>query len=168
MRKTGTLRIRAANPGDCAVILQFIQELAEYEKLLHKVSASEADLLSTLFGDRPAAEVLIAEWQGSPAGFALYFSNYSTFLARPGIYLEDLFVHPDFRGLGIGKSLLERLAQLTLERNGARLDWSVLDWNRTAIGFYTGIGAKGMTEWVPFRLEGDALERLAGVLPGSA
>ena len=165
MPKTGSLRIRPANTGDCALILKFIQALADYEKLLHKVNATEADLLSSLFGEKPAAEVLIAEWRGEPAGFALYFSNYSTFLARSGIYLEDLFVHPDFRGLGIGRSLLAHLAQLTIERNGARLDWSVLDWNRTAIEIYRGIGAKAMAEWIPFRLEGDALEQLAGVHP---
>lgn len=159
--KPEALNIRAAARDDCGLILEFITELAEYEKLTDKVTATCEDLEKTLFGDRPAAEVMIAEWNGAPAGFALYFTNYSTFLARPGIYLEDLFVRPDYRGKSIGKALLRTLASLVVERNGGRLDWWVLKWNRSAIEFYEGIGAIGMDEWMPMRLEGEALTKIA-------
>ena len=117
---------------------------------------------NTLFGPVPAAEVLIAEWGSQPAGFALFFPNYSTFLAQPGIYLEDLFVLPEFRGRGIGKALLERLAGMAIERGYGRLDWSVLDWNQPAIDFYEGLGARALDDWMQYRLTGEALQRLAG------
>lgn len=143
------------------MILDLIGELAEYEKLSHEVVASQDRLEQTLFGSEPAAEVLIAEWRGQPAGFALFFGNYSTFLGLPGIYLEDLFVRPGFRGRGIGKALLSHLAALVLDRGGGRLDWSVLHWNEAAIDFYRSIGARGMDDWLPMRLEGAALESVA-------
>lgn len=155
------LNIRAADRDDCGLILDFIKELAAYEKLAHLVSATEDLLADSLFGDKPSAEVVVAEWQGKPAGFALFFSNYSTFLGRPGIYLEDLFVRPSFRGNGIGKSLLSYLAALVVQRNGGRLDWWVLDWNEPAIDFYQRIGARGMNEWLPMRLEGEALRNIS-------
>lgn len=159
--KHEALKIRAASRGDCGLILEFIAELAEYEKLAHEVTASREDLEETLFGDHPAAEVIIAEWSGAPAGFALFFTNFSTFLARPGIYLEDLFVRPEFRGKGIGKALLRHLARVVVKRKGGRLDWWVLNWNRPAIEFYEDIGARGMSEWMPMRLDGAALGKLA-------
>lgn len=155
------LSIRPAVREDCGLLLELIGELADYEKLADEVTATRETLEETLFGERPAAEVLIAEWRGRPAGFALFFTNYSTFLARPGIYLEDLFVRPDFRGRGIGRSLLIRLARLVREREGGRLDWSVLDWNRPAIDFYRSIGARGLKEWLLFRLDGEALKSVA-------
>jgi len=158
---TETLTLRAAVREDCGLILEFISELADYENLKNQVSATRELLTETLFGANPAAEVIIAEWNGHPTGFALYFPNYSTFLARPGIHLEDLFVRTEWRGRGIGKALLVHLAQLVLERGGARLDWWVLDWNRTAIEFYDRIGARGLNEWLPMRLEGEALRKLA-------
>jgi GNAT superfamily N-acetyltransferase len=147
----------SAVAADCPLILQFINALAEYEKLLDQVVANESSLRETLFGPDAVAEVLIAEWQHEPAGFALFFPNYSTFLAKPGIYLEDLFVFPQFRGHGLGKALLSRLAALTVKRNGGRLDWSVLDWNQPSIDFYRSIGARPLDEWTQFRLQGDAL-----------
>lgn len=159
------LHIRAARKEDCGTIFHFIRELAVYEKLLHAVVATEAELARTLFGPRPGAEVLIAEWHGEAAGFALFFPNYSTFLARPGIYLEDLFVLPQFRGYGIGLGLLRRLAEIAVERNCGRLDWSVLDWNEPAIRFYQGIGARALDDWTQYRLEGPSLRRMAGA-PG--
>lgn len=161
MTNPAQLQIRKAEPEDCPVILQFIRALARYEKLLHEVVASESALKETLFGEHPGAEVLIAEWSGQPAGFALFFPNYSTFLARPGIYLEDLFVYPEFRGRGIGKKLLCHLAQIAVARKCGRLDWSVLDWNEPAIRFYQGIGARAMDDWTQFRLAGESLSNLA-------
>jgi GNAT superfamily N-acetyltransferase len=158
---TAGLRIRAATAADCALILEFIRELADYERLTQEVVASEEQLRKTLFGPHPAAEVIIAEQAGLPAGFALFFTNYSTFLARPGIYLEDLFVRPAFRRQGIGESVLVWLAALALERACGRLEWSVLDWNQPAIGFYRGLGAKPMDEWTVFRLSGAELVALA-------
>ena len=162
MSPPALLNIRPALRGDCTLILHFIQALAEYEKLSHRVVATEARLAATLFGERPGAEVVIAEWSGKPAGFALYFPNYSTFLARPGICLEDLYVHPEFRGHGIGKALLGHLAQVAVDRDCGRLDWSVLDWNEPAIEFYRSIGALALDEWTVFRLEGNALANMAG------
>ena len=156
-----SLTIRAADRDDCGLILSFIKELAEYEKLQHEVTATEAALAETLFGDVPSAEVLIAEWNGKAAGFALFFTNYSTFLARPGIYLEDLFVRPEFRGLGIGTRLLSYLAKEVLRRSGGRLDWWVLHWNTPSIDFYKSIGAHDMSEWLPMRMDGAALKKLA-------
>lgn len=155
------ITIRSANQDDAALILSFIKGLADYEKLAHEVVATEAELQRTLFGERPSAEVLIAEYEGQATGFALFFTSYSTFLARPGIYLEDLFVLPRFRGHGIGKTLLTYLAGLVVERNMGRLDWSVLDWNEPAIKFYEQIGARGLTDWMQYRLDGEALQQLA-------
>lgn len=155
------LRIREAAVADVPLILRFIRGLGEYEKLLDCVVADEDKLTRTLFGERPYAEVLIAEWDGKPAGFALYFHNYSTFLAKPGIYLEDLFVEPAMRGLGIGKGLLVALAKIAVERDCGRLEWSVLDWNEPAIGFYKKLGAVPMDEWTVFRVTGEALTDLA-------
>ena len=156
-----SIRIRPARASDSAQVLVFIQGLAEYEKLAHEVVATEEDLRRTLFGDKPSAEVVIAEFDGQAAGFALFFTSYSTFLARPGIYLEDLFVLPELRGNGIGKALLTHLAGLAVERNMGRLDWSVLDWNEPAIRFYEQLGARGLSDWTQYRLTGDALQNLA-------
>ncbi len=161
MSPKSSTTIRPAQVGDCGLILFFIQALADYEKLLDQVVATEEQLRATLFGPQPGAEVLIAEFEGQPAGFALFFSNYSTFLGQPGIYLEDLFVLEEFRGHGLGKALLAYLAALTVERNGGRLDWSVLDWNTPAIDFYHSIGARPLDEWTQFRLTGPALLKLA-------
>ena len=157
----GHLHIRPADSADAPQILRFIQALADYEKLRHQAVATEETLRATLFGARPYAEVLIAEWDGAPAGFALFFHNYSTFLAKPGIYLEDLFVLPELRSRGIGKALLLRLARLAVERGCGRLEWSVLDWNEPAIGFYKSLGAVAMDEWTGFRVTGDSLTNLA-------
>ena len=155
------LTIRVAVPDDVALIHHFIVALADYEKLLHEVVATEDLLRETLFGARRHAEVLIAEWDGQPAGFALFFHNYSTFLARPGIHLEDLFVEPGFRGRGIGRAMLVRLATLAVERRCGRLEWVVLNWNTPAIRFYERLGASPVEEWSTFRLTGDALSALA-------
>lgn len=155
------LRIDPATEADAALILRFIRGLAAYENLSDACVATEDALRATLFGERPAAEVLLAFWNDEPAGFALFFSSYSTFLAKPGIYLEDLFVEPELRGHGIGTALLTRLATLTVERDCGRLEWSVLDWNEPSIGFYRNLGAVAMDEWTGYRLTGDALERLA-------
>jgi len=154
-----SLTIREATRADVPLILTFIRELAEYEKLLHEVEATEADLAETLFGARPYAEVVIAESEGNPAGFALFFHNYSTFAGRPGIYLEDLYIRPEARGKGIGRALLAHLAETALTRSCARLEWAVLDWNRPAIGFYESLGAKAMDEWTVYRLSGETLRR---------
>lgn len=162
MNLESRLNLRPAARADVPVILAFIKELAEYEKLTHQVVADETKLAETLFGERPFAEVIIAEWDGTPAGFALYFHNYSTFLAKPGIYLEDLFVRPAFRDKGIGKALLVALARVAVERGCGRLEWSVLDWNEPAIGFYKSLGAVPMDEWTVYRVTGDALAELAG------
>ncbi|NQD38650.1 GNAT family N-acetyltransferase [Permianibacter sp. IMCC34836] len=155
------LVIRAATPAEVPQILAFIKALAVYEKLEHMVVADEQKLAATLFGERPAAEVRLAEWQGKPAGFALFFANYSTFLAKPGIYLEDLFVLPEYRGKGIGKAMLIHLAKLAVERDCGRLEWSVLDWNTPAIEFYQSLGAVPMDEWTVYRVTGAALPALA-------
>lgn len=154
------LEIRSATTADVPKIYEFICALADYEKLRHCVVADEQKLTATLFGERAYAEVVIAQWQGQPVGFALFFHNYSTFLAKPGIYLEDLFVLPTHRGYGIGKRLLEHLAALAIERDCGRLDWSVLDWNQPAIDFYRSVGAKMLDDWRIFRLDGDALRAL--------
>jgi len=154
-------RIRFATADDAGLILEFIEGLADYEKLADEVVADEDRLRRTLFGDRPAAEVLIAECDGRPAGFALFFHNYSTFLARPGLYLEDLYVKPELRGRGVGRQLLSRLAAIAVERGCGRFEWSVLDWNEPAIRFYRNLGAKPMDGWTVFRVTGDALAALA-------
>jgi GNAT superfamily N-acetyltransferase len=156
------LHIRPAVKADAPVILSLIRELAEYERLAHEVTATESDLRESLFGPRPAAEVVIVEWGGETAGYALFFHNYSTFLGRRGLYLEDLFVRPAFRGRGIGKALLMHLARLAVERGCARFEWAVLDWNEPAIGFYRSLGAVPMTDWRVMRVTGEALTKLAG------
>ena len=156
-----SLSIRAATPADISLIGQFIRDLAEYEKLAHEVRFDEAVMAQKLFGPRPFAEVLIGEIEGTPQGFALFFHNFSTFEGRPGIYLEDLFVRPDARGSGLGKALLGKLAALAVERDCARLEWSVLDWNTPAIDFYKALGARPMDEWTVYRVDGDALTGLA-------
>lgn len=153
--------IRPAVREDVGRILAFIRELAEYEKLAHEAVADEAGLAAQLFGVTPRAEVLIAEVDGEAAGFALFFHNFSTFLGKPGLYLEDLFVRPAFRGYGLGKRLMVRLAKLAVERDCGRFEWSVLDWNQPAIDFYRSLGAVGMEEWTVQRVAGDALAALA-------
>ena len=155
------ITLRLATEQDVPQILAFIQGLAEYEKLADQVVATEASLAKTLFGDKPYAEVVIAEYQQQAAGFALFFHNYSTFLAKPGIYLEDLFVLPQFRGKGLGKTLLSYLAKLALERDCGRLEWSVLDWNQPAIDFYQAQGAKMLHDWRINRVSGNQLTQLA-------
>ena len=157
-----TLSIRSATRADLALIARFIRDLADYERLAHEVRFEEAVLGERLFGPRPYAEVLIGEIDGTPQGFALFFHNFSTFEGKPGIYLEDLFVRPEARGSGLGKALLKRLAALAIERDCARLEWWVLDWNEPAINFYKSLDAKPMNEWTTFRVDGDALHRLAG------
>lgn len=156
------MTIRPATGADVPLILDFIRGLAEYERLPHEVVATEERLRRTLFGARPAAEVLLAYCGTEPAGFALFFHNYSTFLALPGIYLEDLFVRPEHRGSGIGGRLLAELARLAVDRGCGRLEWSVLDWNEPAIRFYQRLGAVAMDDWTVYRVTGEALERLAG------
>ena len=153
--------IREATESDVPQILQFIRDLAEYEKLAHLVVATEEQLRSTLFGAVRLAEVLIGSADGEPAGFAIFFHNYSTFLAQPGIYLEDLFVKPEFRGRGYGKALLVRLAQIARDRNCGRVEWAVLNWNEPSIAFYKSLGARAMEDWTVFRLTGEKLESLA-------
>ena len=155
------LSIRPATPTDLPLIAQFIRDLAAYEKLAHEVRFDEAKLGENLFGARPYAEVVIGEIDGAAQGFALFFHNFSTFEGRPGIYLEDLFVRPEARGSGLGKALLAHLAGLVVERDCARLEWSVLDWNTPAIGFYQSLGAKLMDEWTVMRVDGEALTALA-------
>lgn len=162
-----TCTIRAAAATDIPLILAFIRELAEYERMLPEVVATEAQLHTALFGARIAAEVIIAEHQGKPAGFALYFHNFSTFAGRAGLYLEDLFVRPEFRAFGIGKSLLAHLARTAKSRDCARFEWSVLNWNEPAIGFYLKLGARPQCDWTVYRVDGEALDRLAN-LPGAA
>ena len=156
-----SISLRPARPDDIPLIIALIGELAEYERLGHEVVADPLRMHEHLFGPRPYAEVLIGEVDGEAAGFALFFHNYSTFLSRPGIYLEDLFVRPSARGSGLGKALLAALAKLAVERGCGRLEWSVLDWNEPAIGFYRNLGAVPMDEWSVYRLTGDALANLA-------
>jgi GNAT superfamily N-acetyltransferase len=158
---SATVSIASATPADVPDILRFIRGLAEYEKLSHACVATEEALHRTLFGDRPAAEVLIARLGDTPVGFALFFQSYSTFLAKPGIFLEDLFVLPQHRGRGAGKALLARLAQIARERNCGRLEWSVLDWNAPAIEFYQRLGATVMPDWRVCRMTPEQFERLA-------
>ena len=153
--------VRRAVNADVPLILRFVKELAAYEKLEHEVVADEAQLRSTLFGEAPVARVLIGEYHGEPVGMALYFYNYSTFLGRPGIYLEDLYVRSAHRGKGFGRCMLSCLAKIACREGCGRLEWSVLDWNEPAIQFYRSLGARGMDEWTVFRLTGDALEKVA-------
>jgi GNAT superfamily N-acetyltransferase len=156
-----TFTIAPASERDVPTILRMIQALAEYEKLIHAVVATEDRLRRTLFGPNPAAEVLMAYAGEQPAGFALFFHNYSTFLGQRGVYLEDLFVVPEWRGHGLGRQLLSRLAAIALERDCGRLEWSVLDWNSPAIGFYRKLGAVPMDDWTIMRMIGEPLQRLA-------
>jgi GNAT superfamily N-acetyltransferase len=163
-----TLTLRPATPTDVPAILDLIRALADYEQLLHEVQATPEALHDHLFGDRPAAEVLMGLVDGEVAGFALYFTNYSTFLTKPGLYLEDLFVKPEFRGAGLGKALLKRLAAIATERGCGRFEWSVLDWNQPSIDFYLAQGARPMDGWTTYRVTGKALERLASDAIGQA
>jgi GNAT superfamily N-acetyltransferase len=156
------LEIRAATEDDVPLLLSLIRELAEYERLSKEVVATEEALRDSLFGERPVAEALLGYLEDDPAGFALFFHNFSTFLGKPGIYLEDLYVRPEFRGAGIGRALLVHLAKLARVRGCGRLEWSVLDWNEAAIGFYKGIGASPVSGWTVYRVAGEALEELAG------
>jgi GNAT superfamily N-acetyltransferase len=156
-----TVRIRHGEPADVPLIAELIRALARYEKLEDQVVMTEEKLTDSLFGERQYAETLIAEEGGQSVGFALFFHNYSTFLAQPGIYLEDLFVVPEKRGGGVGRLLLERLARIAVERGCGRLEWAVLDWNVDAIGFYERLGAKPNAEWTVYRLTGESLHRLA-------
>jgi len=157
-----TLRIRPGRLEDVPLIAELIRALARYEKLEHEVVLTEEKLSDSLFGERQYAETIIAEDDGQPVGFALFFHNYSTFLAQPGLYLEDLFVVPEKRGAGVGSALLERLAQIAVERGCGRLEWAVLDWNVDAIRFYQRLGAKPNADWTVYRLTGDRLRALAG------
>ena len=153
--------IRATTPADIPAIHQLIVELAIYEKEPDAVKATHADLLAALFGDRPVAECVLAEIDGVPVGLALFFTNFSTWTGKPGLYLEDLFVMPQARGAGLGRALLVHLAQLCVARGYSRFEWSVLDWNTPAIGFYQALGAKLMDEWTVMRVDGEALSALA-------
>jgi GNAT superfamily N-acetyltransferase len=155
--------IRPAVPTDSALIYQFIRDLAEYEKLLDAVEATQDDVIAALFGENPKAFCDIAEIDGAPVGFALWFYNFSTFVGRHGIYLEDLFVRPEARGSGAGKALLANLARRCLDENLGRLEWAVLDWNAPSIAFYDSLGAAAMDEWIVRRMTGEALARLAGL-----
>ena len=153
--------LRPATPADVPLILESIRRLAEYERLAHECIATDAQLRDTLFGATPSAEVVLAFAGDEPAGFALWFESYSTFLAKPGLYLEDLFVYPQHRGRGLGRQLLQHLARVAIERDYGRVEWSVLDWNVDAIGFYRSIGAELLDYWRRCRLAGDAIPALA-------
>jgi GNAT superfamily N-acetyltransferase len=159
---SSSITLRMATVVDVPVILRCIRGLAEYERLAHECLASEELLRGSLFGESPAAQVVLAMSDDEPAGFALWFRSYSTFLARPGIYLEDLFVFPGFRGRGIGRRLLEHLAQVAVSKGYGRLEWAVLDWNVDAIGFYESLGAVPMSDWTTYRVTGPALAALGG------
>jgi len=161
MSVTPEFRIERATERDVPLILQMIGELAEYEKLSHEVTATESGLRETLFGARPAADVIIGYAGDTPAGFALFFPNYSTFLGKPGLYLEDLFVRSEWRGHGYGLALMKHLARIAVERGCGRFEWSVLNWNEPAIGFYRNLGAALMDGWSIVRVTGDALTTLA-------
>jgi len=156
-----SIAFRPGTVDDLSLILQFIRDLAEYERLSHEVEATEERLQETLFGVRSVAEIIFAEVDGVAVGFTLFFHNYSTFLARPGLYLEDLFVLPEYRGQGVGKALLKELARVALERGCGRFEWSVLDWNEPSIEFYKSQGAVAKDEWTVFRVTGDDLVKLA-------
>lgn len=158
------LEIRPATAEDVPTILALIKELADYEHLSHEVTTTDAGLHRWLFGDRPVAEVVIGEYEGNPVGFALFFYNFSTFLGKAGIYLEDLYVKPAYRHKGIGRTLMAYIARLAEARNCGRFEWAVLDWNSPAIELYEKLGAVPMNEWTVYRLSGEALNRLAGEL----
>jgi GNAT superfamily N-acetyltransferase len=155
------LNIRPATRADAATIASLVRELADYEKLLHEAKATDQDFLRELEAENPVIRVLIAEWNGQPAGFALYFFNFSTFVGRPGLYLEDLFVRPALRSHGIGRALLRALARIARERNCGRMEWAVLDWNEPALKFYKSLGARPMTEWIVHRLTPVEIDSLA-------
>jgi len=155
------IEIRPVTPRDVPLILALLHELATYEKLAHEVVATESDMHAALFGDRPVVETVIASLDSEPVGFALVFPTFSTVLGKPGLYLEDLYVRPAARGFGVGRSLLEHLARLTVERGWGRLEWAVLDWNEPSIEFYKKMGARPMSEWTVFRLAGERLSSLA-------
>ena len=157
------ISIRPAVPQDVPLILAFLHELATYEKLAHEVVATERDMHAALFGERPVVETVIANLDAQPVGYALYFPTFSTFLGKPGLYLEDLYVRPAARGFGVGRKLLEHLARIAVERGWGRLEWSVLDWNEPSIAFYKRMGAKPMDEWTVFRLTGADLKTLASM-----
>jgi len=165
MSNNATPTLRPATRADIPLILDLIHGLAEYEREPDAVEATEELLERHLFGEHPGAEVVIAEVDGHGAGFALFFHNFSTWRGRRGIYLEDLFVRPQYRGLGLGRALMVHLARLAVERDCARFEWSVLDWNTPAIDFYRSLGAVGMDEWTVQRLDGDALQKLANTAP---
>ena len=162
------LRIREAVPADAALVLEFIQGLADYERLRHECVATLADIERTVFGPDAVPRVLIAEWDGVPVGFALWLRNYSTFLAKPGIWLEDLFVKPEARGRGIGRALLAALARIAVERGYGRVEWWVLDWNQPSIDFYRSLGAVPKDEWTVFRLADEAMTALGATAPAVA
>ncbi|MGA2584671.1 MAG: GNAT family N-acetyltransferase [Tepidisphaeraceae bacterium] len=161
MSNSPQISIHPATPADVPVILNFIRKLAEYEKLSHQMQATEELLREHLFGPRPAAETVIANLAGQPVGFALFFQTFSTFVGKPGIWLEDLFVLPEHRGKGIGKALLAHVASIAVARNCGRMEWSVLDWNSPAIDFYKSVGAVPMDDWTTYRIVGDKLAALA-------
>ena len=160
------MQLRRASRDDSALILSLIRELAEFEKLLHEVQATEETLSEHLFGTQPRAEVLIAEVDGQTAGFALYFHNFSTFLGKPGLYLEDLYIRPAFRGRGYGRSIMQQLARIAVDRGCGRFEWWVLDWNHPAVEFYRSLGAESMSDWTVQRVSGAALLALAAVRAG--
>ncbi|WP_428031249.1 N-acetyltransferase family protein [Ancylobacter sp.] len=156
-----SLALRPARPDDAALILALVRELADYEKLLHEVAATQADLDAALFGPQPRVFCDIAEWDGAPAGFALWYYTFSTFRGRHGIFLEDIFVRPDFRGRGIAKALMQALARRCVDEGLGRFEWNVLDWNEPAIRFYRSVGAVPLDAWTMQRVSGEALENLA-------
>jgi GNAT superfamily N-acetyltransferase len=161
MKQVADFKIRPACVEDVPVILYLIRDLATYERAPDEVTATEEQLVDVLFGEKPAAEVLLAFEEGSPVGFAVYFFNFSTWLGRPGLYLEDLFVKPEKRGKGYGRVLLVELAKIARDRGCGRMEWAVLEWNEPAIKFYRALGAKPMDEWTVFRLTGDGIAKLA-------
>jgi GNAT superfamily N-acetyltransferase len=161
MTQSSRIDIVPATPADIPLVLALITALADYEKLRHEVVATEQSLHQALFGSKPSAEAVIARDGGVAAGFALFFHNFSTFMGKPGLYLEDLFVLPEFRGRSIGKALLQYLAQLAVQRDCARFEWAVLDWNRPARDFYESLGAQAKSDWIIHRVSGPALQRLA-------
>lgn len=159
---TQPITIRPATEEDLSTVLAFIRKLADYERLTHQVEATEEALRASLFGQRPGAEVLLAFIGGEAAGFALFFHNFSTFVGRAGLYLEDIFVDEHHRGRGVGRALFARLGEIARERNCRRFEWAVLDWNESAIRFYKNLGARELSDWRLFRLSGEALEKLPG------
>ena len=161
-----TLSFDAATPADVPVLMTLIGELAEFERLAHEVVATEASLAEELFAPRPAAEAVLARVEGVVAGFALYFHNFSTFIGRRGLYLEDLYVRPAFRGQGVGKGLLVHVARLAAARGCGRMEWSVLNWNRRAIGFYQSLGARPINDWTVYRLDRAALDAIQAPASG--